>query len=206
MTLKEKNQKSFFIKVDLLKAIELDPNKYKNNKEILLAVSNQSGIAKLSDISLGVTACSLNTLKSISEELLIDGFDEFEKLRKKVKGQLEEKESETSVSTTSRAGLKIKNNQLIKTLNDSRKDNLMLAMMVTELRTSLKSMAKNSKSTELMENFEFINKKVIAKLALVQTLLEDTTVMEIPNELIDSVHEQVELHLSRLSNRCVYES
>ena len=78
---KETNQKTILATEVLLLEIIKSPDEFKNNDGLVKALKSQGGLAKYEDDERHIGTVSINTVKSLSELLLDDGFEGFDRLR-----------------------------------------------------------------------------------------------------------------------------
>ena len=78
---RENNQRTILATEALLQEIIKSPDEFKNNDGLVNALKSQGGLAKYDDADRHIGAVAINTVKSLSELLLDDGFDGFDRLR-----------------------------------------------------------------------------------------------------------------------------
>ena len=78
---KENNQRTILATEALLLEIIKSPDGFKNNDGLVKALKSQGGLAKYEYAERHIGAVAINTVKSLSELLLDDSFDGFDRLR-----------------------------------------------------------------------------------------------------------------------------
>ncbi|MFL7866272.1 hypothetical protein [Vibrio cincinnatiensis] len=165
----EKNQTKVLKTEKLLREIIKSPVEFKNDEELLKALRSQSAIAKYQNQERHITSCSLNTVKSISEALLDRGFLSLDELRINAKLAIEavlhhEKASKGNKQTA--VGLKQKVAELEAELDAVQRSNVLLTVMVSELRSRLKQLAKHEGTIEeRKELYREHNRKIEAQMS-----------------------------------------
>ncbi|EIU6779400.1 hypothetical protein [Vibrio parahaemolyticus] len=167
MKVLEKNQTKVLETEKLLREIIKSPDEFKDDEELLKALKSQSDIAKYQDQNRTIEPCSLNTLKSNAQALLEGGFVSLDKLRIDAKLAIEKAlhNETTSKDNNSTVGLKRQKKELKLQLDVAQRSNLLLTVMVSELRSKLKQLAEHKGTVEeRQELYRTYNKKIEAQL------------------------------------------
>jgi uncharacterized membrane protein len=161
----EINQRNILETKALLKEIIVRSLPFKDDQILRTALKSQGGLAKLNIPERGISACSLNTLKSASESLLDGGFAELNSLRLKANAAFEQESVGNKANKKTKIGLKHKVDQLELQLLVTRKCNYLLSVIISELRGNLKSMAQANHSRDFkVSEYHRINNKVQTQL------------------------------------------
>lgn len=175
-TLERNQEKILNTKKLLLKVIE-SPEKYRNNESLLGALASQSKLAKYSDESLKIVACSLNTMKNIADSLLDRGFAELDELRKNARDCVLEVECDNAENEKTKSGAVRKSKRLELELDETRRSNFLLSLIIKELRCKIKQIAESDDSKELrIDMYKDVDEKV--ELQLNYTLRGEEVVCE----------------------------
>lgn len=165
MAVSEHNQQKVIETKRLLLDIINDPKKFDHVSSIKLALKSQMALAKFHDKSFGICACSLNTMKSASEQLLERGFIELDELRVNAKEAITMAAEAPKVNKSTRARLRHKVEQLEEQLNTVKQSNFLLTALINELRSELKKMTFTEASLrERKDKYMQTNRNVEAKL------------------------------------------
>ncbi|EIV8655702.1 hypothetical protein MA790_003919 [Vibrio parahaemolyticus] len=151
MKVLEKNQVKVLETEKLLREVITAPTEFKDDEELVMALKSQSAIAKYQNKKRNIAPCSLNTVKSISETLLVRGFLSLDELRINAKKAIEKANGEeiaTKGNKQSKAGLERRVSELESELDVARRSNSLLIAMVSELRSKLKQVANHEGTTE----------------------------------------------------------
>lgn len=151
MKVLEKNQVKILETEKLLREVITTPVEFKDDEELVMALKSQSAIAKYQNQERNIASCSLNTVKSISEDLLKRGFLSLDELRLNAKKAIEEANSDKSTTNDkkqSKAGLKREVAELKLKLSAVQRSNSLLTAMVSELRSKLKQVANHEGTAE----------------------------------------------------------
>ncbi|GEM_PF-1062449 len=187
------NQKSITSKLELLEKIIKKPTEYINNSDVLNALASQSSLAKFADEKLKITGCSLNTFKSNAEKIVPGGFSAFDRQRinalEKLTTKRKTEKNKPSIGTRQHYINKTK--QLEMQVNSLQKDNILLSVLICNLRASLKTMAFSSINRKV--EYQRLNESITAKLSLLNFQTENE-VMEIPKELANDVLNLINKH------------
>ncbi|EDM67818.1 hypothetical protein PE36_17675 [Moritella sp. PE36] len=162
----EINQKKVIETKALLLDIIKEPSRFKEDDRLRPALKSQNGLAKYTNIERGIASCTLNTLKSASEPLLVRGFTELDELRNSAKDTIESAILGDKATKSTRTGLRNKIDKLEAQLSTMQKSDFLLTVLITELRGELKKMAHSSDSSELRRaEYHRINRIIEAKLS-----------------------------------------
>lgn len=168
MKVLEKNQVKVLETEKLLREVITTPAEFKDDEDLLMALKSQSAIAKYQNQERNITPCSLNTVKSISEDLLERGFLSLDELRINAKEAIEKAngdESATKGNKQSKSGLERRVAELESELDAAQRSNSLLTAMVSELRSNLKQLA-NHKGTveERQQRYREQNRMIEAQM------------------------------------------
>lgn len=161
---KETNQKTILATEALLLEIIQSPDEFKNNDDLVKALKSQGGLAKYEDAERHIGTVAINTVKSLSELLLDDGFEGFDRLRinardaiaKALKGKIKKSNKES-------ARQKLASTEEV--LAITQQSNFLLNTVIKEMRAHLKAMAlQDWTDEERLKHYKDINKKVEAQL------------------------------------------
>ncbi len=166
---KETNQKTIIATEALLQEIIKSPDDFKNNDGLVKALKSQGGLAKYENVERHIGVVSINTVKTHSDLLFDDGFDDgrgggFDVLRinardaieKALKGKIKKSNAESArqklASTEERLAI-------------TQQSNFLLNTVIKEMRVHLKAMAlQDGTDEERLKRYSDINKKVEAQL------------------------------------------
>jgi len=167
MTMKrnrENNQRTILATEALLQEIIKSPDEFKNNDGLVKALKSQGGLAKYEDADRHIGAVSLNTVKSLSELLLGDGFDGFDVLRINARNAIEKAlKGKIKKSNAENARQKLASTE--ETLAITQQSNFLLNTVIKEMRAHLKAMAlQDGTDEERLKRYKDINQKVEAQL------------------------------------------
>jgi hypothetical protein len=161
---KENNQRTILATEALLLEIIKSPDEFKNNDDLVKSLKSQGGLAKYEDAERYIGAVAINTVKSLSELLLDDGFDGFDRLRinardaieKALKGRIKKSNEESARQKLALAEERFAITQ---------QSNFLLNTVIKEMRAHLKAMALQDRTDEeRLKRYKDINKKVEAQL------------------------------------------
>jgi hypothetical protein len=161
---KENNQKTILATEALLQEIIKYPDEFKNNGDLIEALKSQGGLAKYEYAERYIGTVAINTVKSLSELLLDDGFAGFDRLRINardaiwvtLKGKIKKSNAES-------ARQKLASTE--ETLAITQQSNFLLNTIIKEMRAHLKAMAlQDGTEEERLKRYKDINKKVEAQL------------------------------------------
>jgi len=161
---KENNQRTILATEALLLEIIKSPDGFKNNDGLVKVLKSQGGLAKYEDAERHISAVAINTVKSLSELLLDDGFDGFDRLRINARDAIEKAlTGKIKKSTTEGARQKLASTE--ETLAITQQSNFLLNTVIKEMRSHLKAMAlQDGTDEERLKRYKDINKKVEAQL------------------------------------------
>ena len=167
MTMKrnrENNQSTILATEALLQEIIKSPDEFKNNDGLVKALKSQGGLAKYEDAGRHIGAVAINTVKSLSELLLDDGFDSFDKLRINARDAIEKAlKGKIKKSNAENARQKLASTE--ETLAITQQSNFLLNTVIKEMRAHLKAMAlQDWTDEERLKRYKDINQKVEAQL------------------------------------------
>jgi hypothetical protein len=161
---KENTQRTILATEALLLEIIKSPDEFKNNDDLVKSLKSQGGLAKYEDAERYIGAVAINTVKSLSELLLDDGFDGFDRLRinardaieKALKGRIKKSNEESARQKLALAEERFAITQ---------QSNFLLNTVIKEMRAHLKAMALQDRTDEeRLKRYKDINKKVEAQL------------------------------------------
>lgn len=165
MQAKEVNQVKVLNTVAFLKKVITEPEGFKADDMLIKALKSQGGIAKYENEGQEITSCSLNTLKTTSEMLLERGFLELDELRLNAKSAIEGSVEGNKANKKTKTGLTHKVNELTDELEVTKRSNILLTTIISELRSRLKQLAENDGSVDdRKELYRRFNKEIQAKL------------------------------------------
>jgi len=161
---KENNQRTILATEALLQEIIKSPDGFKNNDSLVKALKSQGGLAKYEDDKRHIGAIAINTVKSLSELLLDNGFDGFDRLRINARDAIEKAMAgKVKKSSTESARQKLASTE--ETLAITQQSNFLLNAVIKEMRAHLKAMAlQDETDEERLKRYKDINKKVEAQL------------------------------------------
>ena len=167
MTMKrnrENNQRTILATEALLQEIIKSPDEFKNNDGLVKALKSQGGLAKYEDADRHIGAVAINTVKSLSELLLGDGFDGFDVLRINARNAIEKAlKGKIKKSNAENARQKLASTE--ETLAITQQSNFLLNTVIKEMRAHLKAMAlQDGTDEERLKRYKDINQKVEAQL------------------------------------------
>jgi hypothetical protein len=161
---KETNQKTILATEALLLEIIQSPDEFKNNDDLVKALKSQGGLAKYEDAERHIGAVAINTVKSLSELLLNDGFGGFDRLRTNARDAIE-KALKGKIKKSNEESARQKLASTEKTHAITQQSNFLLNIVIKEMRAHLKSMAlQDGTDEERLKRYKDINKKVEAQL------------------------------------------
>tara|TARA_R110002094_G_scaffold220172_1_gene192627 strand:+ start:4428 stop:4961 length:534 start_codon:yes stop_codon:yes gene_type:complete len=166
---KENNQRTILATEALLLEIIKSPDGFKNNDGLVKALKSQGGLAKYEDAERHVGAVAINTVKSLSDLLFDDGFDNrsgggFDRLRINARNAIEiALKGKIKKSNEESARQKLASTE--ETLAITQQSNFLLNTVIKEMRAHLKEMAlQDGTNEERLKRYKDINKKVEAQL------------------------------------------
>lgn len=161
---KETNQRTILATEALLQEIIKSPDGFKNNDGLVKALKSQGGLAKYEDGERYIGAVAINTAKSLSELLLADGFEGFDRLRTNARDAIEKAlKGKVKKNSTENARQKLASTE--ETLAITQQSNFLLNTVIKEMRAHLKAMAlQDETDEERLKRYKDINKKVEAQL------------------------------------------
>jgi hypothetical protein len=161
---KETNQRTILATEPLLLEIIKSPGQFKNNDGLVKALKSQGGLAKYEDAERHINTISINTVKSLSELLLDDGFTGFDRLRINARDAIE-KALNGKIKKSNEESARQKLASTEKTLSITQQSNFLLNTVIKEMRSHLKAMAlQDVTEEERLKRYKDINKKVEAQL------------------------------------------
>jgi hypothetical protein len=177
METREINQKKVLNTKELLLEVIGSPEGFRDNVKLLLALNSQGNLAKYSDESMGIAACALNTMKTIADKLLDRGFVELDELRKNAKDSIIETETEVAENEKTKSGAVRKSKRLESELDQTRRSNFLLSLIIKEQRSQMKQIVESDDSKDLrIETYKDADRKV--ELQLSYTLRGEEVVCE----------------------------
>jgi len=146
----EQNQQKLLRTHELLKEVIKNPESFRQDNELKIALVSQGSLAKYINKERGIIACSLNTYKTASESLLPRGFVEIDQLRVAAKNTINGTKNKTKTATAKGriASLEKKVNNLDSQLKSEKKMTVLLTLTNKELLTKLKQLAYSTDSVE----------------------------------------------------------
>jgi hypothetical protein len=161
---RENNQRTILATEALLQEIIKSPDEFKNNDGLVKALKSQGGLAKYEDADRHIGAVAINTVKSLSELLLDDGFDGFDRLRINARDAIEiALKGKIKKSNAENARQKLASTE--ETLAITQQSNFLLNTVIKEMRAHLKAMAlQDGTDEERLKRYKDINQKVEAQL------------------------------------------
>jgi hypothetical protein len=166
---KETNQRTILATEALLQEIIKSPDEFKNNDGLIKALKSQGGLAKYEDAERYIGTVSINTVKSLSDLLFDDGFDDrlgggFDRLRINARNAIEKAlKGKIKKSNAENARQKLASTE--ETLAITQQSNFLLNTVIKEMRAHLKKMAlQDWTDEERLKHYKDINKKVEAQL------------------------------------------
>ena len=161
---KENNQRTILATEALLLEIIKSPDGFKKNDGLVNALKSQGGLAKYEDAERHIGTVAINTVKSLSELLLDDGFDGFDRLRINARDAIE-KALTGKIKKTTTESVRQKLASTEETLAITQQSNFLLNTVIKEMRAHLKAMAlQDETDEERLKRYKDINKKVEAQL------------------------------------------
>jgi hypothetical protein len=161
---KENNQRTILATEALLLEIIKSPDEFKNNDDLVKALKSQGGLAKYEDAERYIGAVAINTVKSLSESLLDDGFDGFDRLRINARDAIE-KALKGKIKKSNEESVRQKLASTEERLAITQQSNFLLNTVIKEMRAHLKAMAlQDGTDEERLKRYKDINKKVEAQL------------------------------------------
>tara|TARA_R110001583_G_scaffold1612_3_gene12700 strand:+ start:2723 stop:3289 length:567 start_codon:yes stop_codon:yes gene_type:complete len=177
MVTQEINEVTVLKTEELLREIIASPEGFRDNEQLLLALNSQGKLAKYSDESKKIATCALNTMKTIADKLLDRGFVELNELRTSAKDCILEAGAEKTENEKTKAGVIRKSKRLESELNNTRRNNFMLSLIIKEQRTKMKQIAESDDSKDLrIETYKDADRKI--ELQLSYTLRGEEVVCE----------------------------
>jgi len=166
MNILEINQKKVLETKELLTEVIKEPLPFEGDAILTSALKSQGGLAKYINEDRNITSCSLNTLKSASESLLMRGFVELDELRINARNALESAALGEKATTKTRTGLKHKVEELQIQLSTMKKSNFLQSLIIEDFRYKLKELAYSNPSPEQVQTmYHELNKRIEAKLS-----------------------------------------
>lgn len=161
---KENNQRTILATEALLLEIIRSPDEFKNNDGLVKALKSQGGLAKYENAERHIGTVAINTVKSLSELLLGDGFDGFDRLRINARDAIDKAlTGKIKKSNAENARQKLASTE--ETLAITQQSNFLLNTVIKEMRAHLKAMAmQDGTDEERLKRYKDINKKVEAQL------------------------------------------
>jgi hypothetical protein len=161
---KENNQRTIQATEALLKEVIKSPDEFKNNDGLVKSLKSQGGLASYVNAERHIDTISINTVKSLSELLLGDGFDGFDKLRINARDAIE-KALKGKIKKSNEESARQKLASTEKKLAITQQSNFLLNTVIKEMRAHLKAMAlQDWTDEERLKSYKDINKKVEAQL------------------------------------------
>ena len=161
---KEINQRTILATEALLLEIIKSPDGFKNNDVLVKALKSQGGLANYEDAERLIGTVSINTVKSLSELLLDDGFSGFDRLRINARDAIE-KALKRKVKKSNEQSARQKLASTEERLAITQQSNFLLNTVIKEMRAHLKAMAlQDGTDEERLKRYKDINKKVEAQL------------------------------------------
>jgi len=160
----EINQKTVLETKILLLEVIKNPDVFKDDESMKIALNSQGSLARYKNVERNINPCSLNTLKSLSENLLDNGFFELDTLRINAKSVIEE-----AITGKLKKGRKATLKQQVATLKNNlevtQQSNFLLTTIIKEMRSQLKSMAEQDLTEkDRIKRYKYANKKIEAQL------------------------------------------
>ena len=166
---KEINQKTILATEALLLEIIKSPGEFKNNDDLVKALKSQGALAKYEDDERHIGLLSINTVKTHSDLLFEDGFDDgrgggFDVLRINARNAID-KALKGKIKKSNEESARQKLTSTEKTLAITQQSNFLLNTVIKEMRAHLKEMAlQDWTDEERLKHYKDINKKVEAQL------------------------------------------
>jgi hypothetical protein len=166
---KETNQRTILATEALLQEIIKSPDEFKNNNGLVKALKSQGGLAKYEDAERYIGTVAINTVKSLSELLFDDGFDDrrgggFDTLRINARDAIE-KALKGKIKKSNEESARQKLASTEKRLIITQQSNFLLNTVIKEMRANLKEMAlQDWTEEERLKRYKDINRKVEAQL------------------------------------------
>lgn len=161
---KENNQKTILATEALLLEIIKSPDEFKNNDGLVKALKSQGGLAKYENAERHIGTVAINTVKSLSELLLGDGFDGFDRLRINARDAID-KALTGKIKKSNAENARQKLASVEETLAITQQSNFLLNTVIKEMRAHLKAMAmQDGTDEERLKRYKDINEKVEAQL------------------------------------------
>lgn len=143
------------------------PDIFRADETLKLALKSQGKMAKYQNVEQGINTLSLNTLKSLSDQLLEGGYAELDKLRINARNALNNSTS-GKVKTDSKAILRLQKAELERNLEIVQQSCFLLTTIIKEMRSQMSSIVKHDKSAkERLKRYEDVNKKIEAQLSYI---------------------------------------
>ncbi|HBC3607000.1 hypothetical protein [Vibrio parahaemolyticus] len=140
----EKNQLKVLKTRDFLKEIIAYPKTFKEDKELLKQLKSQGGLAKFECQERNIEPCALNTFKTNADEVINEGFDEIDKLRKNAVDALESEikgKKSRKGNLNTHAGQKKRISDQKKEIEALQRENMLLTALLRESRSKMKTLA-----------------------------------------------------------------
>ncbi|KJG10176.1 hypothetical protein C0W96_06580 [Photobacterium kishitanii] len=149
MKVLERNHQKILETKKLLESIISDPEPFKEDEIIKKSLISQGAIAKYENRELGIFSCSVNTYKSVSNDLLLRGFTEIDKLRLHAQDAILGKKNKAKKPPKGRiAALEDELKELKKSAEIDKKTIELLILSHQEILASSKQIAFSNKSIE----------------------------------------------------------
>ncbi|WP_133407301.1 hypothetical protein [Parashewanella tropica] len=148
MAINEKHARSVVATSELLKSVIAEPSSYEADVDFIATLKSQGRLAKYENASLSITSCALNTLKTAADEILEDGYEGLEQLRKSailtINGHSEKREASNKSSKLGLAKLVAEQELEITKLEQH---NVLLTSLVVELMSKARKYANRGDAT-----------------------------------------------------------
>lgn len=161
MQAKEVNQIKVFRLKTLLKEVINNPADFEKDKVLVASLQSQGGIAKYENTDKDIAACSLNTLKRTSDDLLERGFLSLDELRLNAKVAIEEVKPAAKANKKTKTGLNHTIAELEAQLDIVHRSNFLLTTIIKELCSKLKGLSEHDGSVEERKELYRIHHKLI---------------------------------------------
>lgn len=161
---RENNQRSILATEALLLEIIKSPEEFKNNNYLVKALKSQGGLAKYENAERHIGSFAINTVKSLSELLLDDGFAGLDRLRINARNAIE-KALTRKIKKSNEESARQKLASTEELLAITQQSNFLLNIVIKEMRANLKAMAfQDGTDDERLKRYKDINKRVEAQL------------------------------------------
>jgi len=155
----------------LLSDIQTSPEKFISDEILINALRSQGELAKYSNPEKQIYGVSLNTLKSVGDKHLLNGFESLDIARKKSLQKINSLKNKNNNSYyKSRKQLDEENKFLKKSIKDLEAENMILTTLVNLMKGKLKE---NAKSKVAISDYEDTSKKLEAILSYHSITLEE---------------------------------